>query len=99
MIIQRLFSKKDSNKTRNSVIAGSGLIGIDAALSNLNNKNVEAKAASPYAVYDYFQRNKMEVKVLNNAASKLITLGRSWEFSDDFKANVDNKIEIKWTEY
>jgi hypothetical protein len=41
MIIQRLFSKKDSNKTRNSVIAGSGLIGIDAALSNLNNKNVD----------------------------------------------------------
>lgn len=67
--------------------------------NDLNNKNIEAKAASPYAVYDYFQRNKMEVKVLNNTASNLITLGRSWEFSDDFKANVDNKIEIKWTEY
>lgn len=39
MIIQRLFSKKDSNKTRNSVIAGSGLIGSETViLDPLNNK-------------------------------------------------------------
>ena len=70
MIIQRLFSKKDkdkkSNKTRNSLISGAGLISANIGLSQHNDKQVgklerdwkkEAKDKESKKVYNRLKKN------------------------------------------
>lgn len=64
--------------------------------TNLNNKEVTAYAASPYAVYDYFNNHKMQIRAYNDN-NTLQTLGDSWQFGQDFKSN-NNTIELAWSE-
>lgn len=63
--------------------------------TNLTNENVIAKAASPYAVKDYFDNHKMLVKALDDNEQE-VTLNRSWKLGQDFKSKSDI-IEIRWS--
>ena len=61
------------------------------------NKEVIALAASPYAVKDYVEKHKMEVKAYTEEGNE-ITLGDAWSIGEDFQSN-NKKIEIRWKEY
>lgn len=76
-------------------------IGENPSTSSTNtdktNKDVEALAASPYAVKNYVDTHKMIVKALTEDSTE-ITLGDNWSMGEDFQSS-NKKIEIRWKEY
>lgn len=61
-----------------------------------NNQQVEAKAASPYLVYNYVKAQKIKINAID-ANKHTIDVSDRLDFTDDFVIK-NNQLSISWTE-
>lgn len=64
--------------------------------SDTNDQRIEAKAASPYLVYNYVKASKIKVNAID-ANKRAVDLSSRIDFTDDFVVN-GNQLSINWTE-
>mgnify|MGYP006896747787 CR=1 FL=1 len=64
--------------------------------SDTSSAEVEAKAASPYLVYNYVKASKIKVNAID-ANKRTVDLSARIDFTDDFVVQ-GNQLSISWLE-